>query len=140
AIPAEADDQTVFSNPNANTFTIFYNSRFNPKFIGKPFIGNKFSGKEVRFNGEGDTAIRAEVDTADIFNLEDTVGFTIELKVKKNAEKFFWPSIVGKRGERSGGGHPTVGWVIYLEDKYWYFEMKGSKMGSTAFRQARGGD
>lgn len=134
AIPANQDDNTVFSNTAANTFTIYYNPRYKQRVIGKPFTGNRYLGRTVRLK---DTAVRAEIDTADIFNLDDTTKFTIELKVKKNEDKFFWPSILGKRKEWSAG-HPGVGWVIYLEDSYWYFEFRGTK--DNDYHQCRGGD
>jgi hypothetical protein len=134
AIPANQNDNTVFSNTAANTFTIYYSTRYKQRVIGKPFTGNRYLGKTVRLYGE---SVRAEIDTADVFNLGDTTKFTIELKVKKNEDKFFWPSILGKRREWSAG-HPSVGWVIYLEDAYWYFEMRGTKDGD--YRQCRGAD
>ena len=133
-IPANENDNTVFSNTAANTFTIYYNPKYKQRVIGKPFTGNRYLGRTVRLR---DTGIRAEIDTADIFNIDDTTKFTIELKVKKNEDKFFWPSILGKRPEWSAG-HPGVGWVIYLEDAYWYFEYRGTKDGD--YHQCRGGD
>jgi hypothetical protein len=134
AIPANQDDNTVFSNTAANTFTIYYNPRYKQRVIGKPFTGNRYLGRTVRLK---DTGVRAQIDTADVFNIDDTTKFTIELKVKKNEDKFFWPSILGKRKEWSSG-HPGVGWAIYLEDVYWYFEMRGTK--DNDYHQCRGGD
>jgi hypothetical protein len=134
AIPANQNDNTVFSNTEANTFSIYYNPKYKQRVIGKPFTGNRYLGKTVRLKGD---AIRAQLDTADVFNIDDTTKFTIELKVKKNEDKFYWPSILGKRPEWSGG-HPGVGWVIYLEDSYWYFEWRGTKDGD--YRQCKGGD
>lgn len=134
ALPANQDDNTVFSNTAANTFTIYYNPKYKQRVIGKPFTGNRYLGRTVRLK---DTGVRAQIDTADIFNLDDTTKFTIELKVKKNEDKFFWPSILGKRKEWSSG-HPGVGWVIYLEDAYWYFEMRGTN--DNDYHQCRGGD
>lgn len=134
AIPANQNDNTVFSNTEANTFSIYYNPKYRQRVIGKPFTGNRYLGKTVRLRGDG---IRAEIDTADVFNIDDTTKFTIELKVKKNEDKFYYPSILGKRAEWSSG-HPSVGWVIYLEDSYWYFEWRGTTDGD--YRQCRGGD
>ncbi|MDN3548670.1 alkaline phosphatase family protein [Mucilaginibacter aquaedulcis] len=133
-IPANQNDNTVFSNTSANTFTIYYNPKYRQRILAKPFTGNRYLGRTIRFK---DSSVRAQIDTADIFNLDDTTKFTIELKVKKNEDKFFWPSILGKRKEWSSG-HPGVGWVIYLEDSYWYFEMRGTN--DNDFRQCRGGD
>ncbi|MBE9583621.1 DUF4983 domain-containing protein [Mucilaginibacter sp. JRF] len=134
-IPPNQNDNTVFSNTAANTFTIYSALKYNPRIITKPFTGNRYLGRTVRMYGQ---SVRAEIDTADVFNLGDTTEFTIELKVKKNEEKFYWPSVLGKRNEWSSG-HPSVGWVIYLEDKYWYFEMRGTK-DVNGYRQCRGRD
>ncbi|MDN5283959.1 MAG: hypothetical protein JWR38_233 [Mucilaginibacter sp.] len=136
AIPANQNDNTVFSNTAANTFTIYYNSRYKQRVIGKPFTGNRYLGRTVRLYGDTGT-VRAQIDTSDVFNIDDTTKFTIELKVKKNEDKFFWPSVLGKRKEWSSG-HPGVGWVIYLEDSYWYFEWRGVNDGD--YKQCRGGD
>jgi len=135
-LPPNTDDQTVFSKPEANSFIIYYSSSFKKRIIVKPFTGNRYLGKTIKLKGQD---VRAEIagTDADIFNIDDTTKVTIELKVKKNIEKLFWPSILGKRGEWSSG-HPTVGWVIYLEDKYWYFEWRGTKDGD--YRQCRGAD
>ncbi|WP_345208932.1 alkaline phosphatase family protein [Mucilaginibacter gynuensis] len=135
-IPANDNDNTVFSNTLANTFTIYHNTKYKTRIISKPFTGNRYLGKTVRLYGKD---VRAEIDTVDaeLFNIDDTTRFTIELKVKKNEDEFYYPSILGKRREWSGG-HPSVGWVIYLEGKYWYFEWRGTKDGD--YRQCRGGD
>ncbi|MCD8739615.1 DUF4983 domain-containing protein [Mucilaginibacter roseus] len=137
AIPQNQNDNTVFSNTTANTFTIYSALKYSQRVISKPFTGNRYLGRTVRMQNE---AVRAEIDTADIFNLGgDTSKFTIELKVKKNGERFTWPSILGKRREWSSG-HPSVGWVIYLEEKYWYFELRGAKEVNGNYRQCRGRD
>lgn len=134
-LPANQNDQTVFSNTQANSFIVYYSLGYKKRVIAKPFTGNRYVGRTVRLKGQN---VRAEIDTADVFNINDTTVCTIELKVKKNADEFYWPSILGKRGEWSGGGHPTQGWVIYLEGRYWYFEWRGSKNGD--FQQCRGQD
>ncbi|PST82070.1 hypothetical protein C7T94_14780 [Pedobacter yulinensis] len=134
-LPANQDDQTVFSNTAANTFVIYHSPGYKQRIVAKPFTGNRYLGKTVRLKGKD---VRAQIDSAEAYNLTDTSTFTIELKVKKNQEIFNWPSILGKRGEWSSG-HPTTGWVIYLEDKYWYFEWRGSK-NTGDYRQCRGGD
>ncbi|MBC6112295.1 alkaline phosphatase family protein [Pedobacter fastidiosus] len=133
-LPANADDQTIFSQPKANSFVIYYAPTYRKRIITKPFTGNRYLGKTIRFKGQD---VRAQVDAVDanVYNIEDTTKMTIELKVKKNEDKFFWPSVLGKRNEWSGG-HPSVGWVIYLEDAYWYFEWRGTKDGD--YHQCRG--
>ncbi len=125
-IPAENNDNTVFSNPQVNTFTIMYSSRYKTRFIGKPYLGNKYQGEFVRFNGQR----KAQVTAGDneVYNL-NTGEFTVELKVKKNPGpnnnyKFYYPSILGKRDQWSSGW-PGNGWVIFLEDNYWMFNAKG---------------
>lgn len=125
-IPAENNDNTVFSKPEVNTFTIIYSGRYKTRFIGKPYLGNKYQGEFVRFNGQR----KAQVTAGDnsVYNL-GTEEFTLELKVKKNPGpdnnyKFYYPSILGKRDQWSSGW-PGNGWVIFLEDNYWMFNGKG---------------
>ena len=135
-LPPNTDDQTVFSKPVANSFIIYHTAGYKKRIIVKPFTGNRYLGKTVKLKGQD---IRAEIEgpDADVFNIDDTTKFTIEFKIKKNQDIFNWPSVLGKRGEWSSG-HPTVGWVIYLEDKYWYFEWRGNKDGN--YIQCRGAD
>jgi len=134
-LPPNADDQTIFSQTKANSFVIYYAPTYSKRILTKPFTGNRYLGKTIRFKGQD---VRAQVDAADanVYNIDDTTKVTIELKVKKNEDKFFWPSVLGKRNEWSGG-HPSVGWVIYLEEDYWYFEWRGTKDGD--YHQCRGG-
>lgn len=131
-VPPEQDDKTVFSKPEANTFTIIYNAKYRTKFIGKPYLGNPFTGKGVRFNGDGDDAVKASTleNSAD-FNFGDTVQFSIELKIKKfpgpdNNYRYFYPSILSKRSEWSSGA-PGRGWTMFLENNYWQFNIRGSE-------------
>jgi len=135
-LPPNADDQTIFSKTANNAFVIYYSASYKKRILVKPFTGNRYLGKTVKLVGKD---IRAEIapEDANVYNIDDTTKMTIELKVKKNKEQFFWPSILGKRNEWSGG-HPSVGWVIYLEDRYWYFEWRGTKDGD--YKQCRGGD
>jgi hypothetical protein len=133
-IPPDQNDNTVFSNPVSNTFVIYYNPAYKQRIVVKPFTGNRYIGKTIRLKGE---TVTAQIDTADDFNIDDTTNFTIELKIKKNEEAFFWPSVLGKRNEWSGG-HPSVGWVIYLQDHYWFFEWRGTTDGD--YHQCQGAD
>lgn len=135
-LPPESNDNTVFSNTDINTFTIYHSGRYNTRFIGKPYLGNRYQGDFVRFNGTR----KAQVSAGDnsVYNL-GTGEFTIEIKVKKNIGpnqnyKFFYPSIFGKRPEWSSGW-PTNGWVVFLEDNYWMFNARGTSGGE----QVRGG-
>lgn len=133
-IPPELDDKTVFSKPEANTFTIIYNPRYATKFVGKPYLGNPFTGKGVRLFGAGDEAVKATTrENSGDFNFGDTVQFTIELKLKKfpgpdRNYRYYYPSILGKRSEWSGGG-PGNGWTLFLESNYWQFSVRGSGKG-----------
>lgn len=122
----ENNDNTIFSNPDVNTFTILYSNKYKTRFIGKPYLGNKYQGDFIRFNDHR----KAQVTAGDnsVYNL-GTSEFTIELKVKKNKGpnsnyKFYYPSILGKRAEWTSGW-PGNGWVIFLEDNYWMFNAKG---------------
>jgi hypothetical protein len=135
-LPPNTDDQTIFSKPANNAFIIYYSPGYKKRILVKPFTGNRYLGKTVKLS---DTGIRAEIagPDASVYNIDDTTRMTIELKVKKNKEIFFWKIILVKRNEWSGG-HPSVGWVIYLEDRYWYFEWRGTKDGD--YHQCRGAD
>ncbi|MFB5946837.1 alkaline phosphatase family protein [Albibacterium profundi] len=135
-IPEDENDNTVFSNPDVNTFVIFYADKYQTRFIGKPFLGSKFQGDFVRFQGQK----YAEVTAGDnsIYNLGDE-AFTIELKVKKNPGpdnnyKFYYPAVLGKRPEWSSGW-ASNGWVVFLEDNFWMFNARGTGDGN----QVRGG-
>jgi len=130
-IPASENDNTVFSNPSLNTFTIMYSPTYSSKFIGKPYIGNKLSGEFMRFNAEK----YAELKTAEneLFNLGDE-DFTIEIKIKKNRGannnyRFSHPSIIGKRETFQGSWDRELmyGWVIHLSDNFWVFNARGDK-------------
>jgi len=135
-LPANSDDQTIFSKPANNSFIIYYSPTYQKRIIVKPFTGNRYLGKTIKFIGEEPRAEIAGAD-AEVYNIDDTTKMTIELKVKKNQDIFRWPSVLGKRGEWSSG-HPGVGWVIYLEEGYWYFEWRGTK--DTDYKQCRGAD
>lgn len=127
-LPANQDDKTLFSNTNANTFTIFYNAGYKSTFIGKPFLGNSYSGSAIRFKGQYDQAVKAELSGANAaqFNFGTNTDFTVSVKVKKGKTKntsrgdywYQWPSIVGKRSN-SDWGH--AGWNICLFYNGWRF-------------------
>ncbi|MGO1817633.1 MAG: alkaline phosphatase family protein, partial [Sphingobacterium sp.] len=131
-IPDSQNDNTIFSNPLVNTFTVIYSPKFNTRFIGKPFIGNKYIGDFIHFQGEN----YAQLDSGDnsVFNL-DNDDFTIELKIKKNKGpnnnySFSYPSIIGKRKhwqpdwDRETDG---IGWVIHLAGESWIFNARGDQ-------------
>ncbi|MDM1295407.1 DUF4983 domain-containing protein [Sphingobacterium sp. N143] len=127
-IPPAQNDNTIFSNPAVNTFTIFYSPKYNSRYINKPYLGSRFSGDFLRFKG----GIFAEMTEGDsIFDLGDKdKEFTIELKVKKNkgpnnTYKFpNYPSFIGKR-EKWESGAPTNGWIMAFKEDYWMFNGRG---------------
>lgn len=134
-IPPAEDDNTVFSNPALNTFTIMYSPSYGSKFIGKPYIGNRMSGEFLRFND----GKYGELQTADndLFDLGANKDFTIELKVKKNRGpnnnwRFNFASLVGKKvAWQSNWGSSSqaemFGWVIHLADDFWIFNARGDE-------------
>src|SRR5690606_15250214 len=92
------------------------------------FLGSRLQGDFPRFEGFR-TAQMLDGDN-DVFDFGPMEEFTIELKVKKNRGpnnnyRFYYPSILGKRPEWSSNW-PSVGWVIFLEDSFWQFNMRGS--------------
>lgn len=131
-IPDSQNDNTIFSVAALNTFTIIYSPKYVTKFIGKPFIGNKYIGDFMRFNAEN----YAQLDSGDnsLFNL-DNDDFTIELKIKKNKGRdnnyaFWYPSIIGKRKHWQGSWDQEkdgIGWVIHLSGESWIFNARGDK-------------
>lgn len=131
-IPDSQNDNTIFSNPLLNTFTVIYSPKFSTRFIGKPFIGNKYIGDFIHFQGEN----YAQLDSGDnsVFNL-DNDDFTIELKIKKNKGpnnnySFSFPSVIGKRKHwQSDWDRETdgIGWVIHLADESWIFNARGDQ-------------
>ncbi|MBE8712270.1 DUF4983 domain-containing protein [Sphingobacterium hungaricum] len=139
-LPDSQNDNTIFSVPAVNTFTIYHALSYNLRFIGKPYIGNRMVGDYIRFN---DTKY-AELVEGDntIYNLGEG-EFTVELKIKKNkgpnnTYKFNYASVLGKRPYWQDGwtnDRNVRGWVIYLEENYWMFNAGGT--GATA--QVKGG-
>lgn len=134
-IPDEENDNTVFSNPEVNTFTIFHSQRYRTRVVAKPFLGIRFQGDFVRFRNQ----LRGEVTAGDndIYNLDEE-AFTIELKVKKNPGpnnnyQYTYPALINKRARWSWD---DVGWTIFLENDFWMFNARG--LGNNV-GQTRGG-
>ena len=131
-IPPAQNDNTIFSNASLNTFTVIYSPKYSTKFLGKPFIGNKYIGDFMRFQAEN----YAQLDSGDnsVFNL-DNDDFTIELKIKKNKGpnnnySFSYPSLIGKRKHFQGAWDQEtdgIGWVIHLSGESWIFNARGDK-------------
>ncbi len=123
-VPEWENDNTIFSDPEVNTFTIFYSNRYNTRIINKPFLGIRFQGDFVHFRDQ----VRAEVTAGDndFYNLDNS-AFTIELKVKKNPGpdnnfEFRYPALLSKRNRWSWD---DVGWTIFLEGRGWQFNARG---------------
>lgn len=128
-LPVEEDDKTLFSNTNANTFTIFHNETYKPTFVGRPFLGNTYSGAAVRFKGQNNDAVKAKLAQGisnQEFNFGGDADFTVSVKVKKGKTVdrsqgdywYQWPSILGKRDNSSWG---VAGWNICLFYNGWRF-------------------
>ena len=138
-IPDEENDNTVFSKPAFNTFSVFYSRSYEQRFLGKPYLGTKFQGDFVRFQGQRNARLLEGVNS--VYNFEEDEEFTIELKVKKNPGpdnnyKFYYPAVLGKRSEWTSGW-PGVGWNFFLEDRFWMFNLRGDA-GNVG--QVRGAD
>ncbi|WP_257667480.1 DUF4983 domain-containing protein [Parapedobacter tibetensis] len=134
-IPDEENDNTIFSNPAVNTFTILHAPRYTTRIINKPFLGIRYQGDFVRFQG----LLQGEVTAGDndYYN-PDSTAFTIELKVKKNPGpnnnyEYRFPALLSKRAHWS---HDDVGWTIFLENNFWMFNARG--LGGNV-GQTRGG-
>jgi hypothetical protein len=132
-LPANQDDKTVFSNTNANVFTIIYNPSFRPTFIGKPFLGNSFAGAAARYKGEPERSRGlVSADKSPNFNFGSNADFSISVKIKKRFTKnrsrgdyfYQWPSVLGKR-ENSGWGENNPGWDFALFYNGWRFFASG---------------
>ena len=131
-LPANQDDKTVFSNTNANVFTVIWNASFRPTFIGKPFLGNSFAGSAVRYKGNPEKTqglVSAAVSPNFNFGADD---FTVSIKVKKGLTKnrsrgdyyYQWPSFLGKR-TNAGWGEGNPGWDFCLFQDGWRFFAAG---------------
>ena len=123
-IPEWENDNTIFSNPEVNTFTIFYSNRYTTRIINKPFLGIRFQGDFVHFRDQ----VRGEVTAGnnDFYNLDNS-AFTIEMKIKKNPGpdnnfEYRYPALLSKRNRWSWD---DVGWTIFLEGRGWQFNARG---------------
>jgi hypothetical protein len=155
-LPAAQDDKTIFSNTNANTFTIIANAGFNTTFIPKPFVGNVYTGTSIRFLGDPEKGTgqvlgkdpQTGANLSNYFNFGDTTTFTISIKVKKHMNPvnksrgdyyYQWPGFVGKRGNGSAstpltgwGAAAGAGWDFCLWRNKWRFFVAGDKLTPTS--------
>ncbi|WP_285008904.1 DUF4983 domain-containing protein [Pedobacter faecalis] len=134
-LPPAQDDKTLFSNTNANTFTIFHSASYNQTIVAKPFLGNLFNAKSVRFKGDPDKS-QALVDPAksnQYFNFGWDGSFTVSVKIKKHKTRntgrgdyfYQWPSILGKKNRSGWGNDWGPGWEISLFQNGWRFFASG---------------
>ncbi len=138
-LPPIQDDKTLFSNTNANTFTIFHNPAYKFTFIGKPFLGNTYTGKAVRFKGDPEKSVgTVSAALSPNFNFGTNQDFTVSIKVKKGKPKdtgggdywYEWPSILGKRNTQGWGGSTAPGnpgWDIALFYNEWRLMIQGGE-------------
>lgn len=125
-IDDDDNDNTIFSKPLNNTFTIFNSPTYTTRYIGKPFAGNRYQGNFIRF----DERLYGTVSNGDnsVYNFGEN-SFAIELKVKKNKTiNQIYPTLLSKRGEWDTETD-SVGWTIFLEDNYWRFNARGATGG-----------
>jgi hypothetical protein len=144
-LPATQNDNTVFSDTKVNTFSIYSAPKLTQRVLTKPYTGNRFTGTTIRlFDRESGVhaIIPPNVSTEEFYNFPDTIGFTIELKVKKNdprgdgSYRQNYPTIFGKMNEWSSN-HPLAnekGWCFFLEEDFWQFYVRGDN-GDRRFQQ-----
>ncbi len=111
----EDNDGTPFSNPVQNTFTFFFNPRFESQVIVRPEnIRVPYEGSEVRLFGPPDNNVRAEINDGNFYNINGR-NMTFEAKVKfmpgpNNNYTYTWPPFFGKCTQRSG---TNPGWAFF---------------------------
>lgn len=113
----DPEDSTAMGNPKLNTFTLFFNSRFQSKVIVKPQdLRIPFEGKAVRLSGDqAATAIRGRCVDNTIGDPGKLEGMTAELKMKLNRGpnnnfRFSVPPFFSKTKDRTGS---TIGWALF---------------------------
>ncbi|TAM95416.1 MAG: DUF4983 domain-containing protein [Chitinophagaceae bacterium] len=123
-IPSDEDDHTVLSDPERNSFVIFYSDQYQSSFIDKPYTGHRYQGESVELYGEDTAAVNGIIpdDNGD-YNFGDSAEFTIEMKIKLmpgpgtyGTYYYYYPSILSKRASYGGG---VPGWNISLNAKGW---------------------
>ncbi|MEC3881116.1 DUF4983 domain-containing protein [Parapedobacter sp. 10938] len=121
------NDNTIFSRPLNNTFTIFSSPTYKTRYIAKPFAGNRYQGNFIRFDERLYGTVTDEGDNS-VYNFGEG-SFAIELKVKKNKTiNQIYPALLSKRGEWNTETD-SIGWTVFLEDNYWRFNARGTTGG-----------
>ncbi|MBC8054193.1 MAG: DUF4983 domain-containing protein [Sphingobacteriaceae bacterium] len=130
-IPPNQNDNTIFSNPLTNTFTIIHNAEYVSRLVEKPFTGNSFAGNFLRFystkgslaNGvqPSPVSVIATAANSDHYNLGDTAQRTIEFKMKRTNRgttsapnySYTWPIFFGRKASKTP--QSSVGWACSME-------------------------
>ncbi len=139
-VPASQDDQTILSYPKSNTFTILYNAGYKQKQIVRPFAGNKFPGKFLRFYASAVDESKAVYGTVTnnngIYDFGENTPFTIEAKIRKpTAGNYSWPIFLSKKAA-SANKRDGAGWSMALENNTWRFLMVNENKVGTAINGA----
>lgn len=114
-VAPEDNDGTPFSNPVQNTFTLFFNPRFESEVVVRPEnIRVPYEGSAVRLYGPPDSYVRAENADGQLYNI-GSGSMTFEAKVKFNKGPngnytYSYPPFFGKVAARSGS---TAGWAFF---------------------------
>lgn len=113
----DPEDSTAMGNPRLNTFTLFFNSRFQSKVIVKPQdLRVPYEGKTVRLTGDAAaTAVRGRCVDNTIGDIGKLNGLTVELKMKLNRGpnnnfRYTFPPFFSKTKDRTGS---TIGWALF---------------------------
>jgi len=136
-IPPAQNDETILSYPKANILTILYNPNYKQRQILKPFAGNKFPAKFLKWNqGTANTDVtgtfaKTSSSASSLYNFGIQSSFTIEAKVRKvnrgggNPWRYQWPIFLCKK-DTSVTARVGKGWSFQLENNRWRFLVKDS--------------
>jgi hypothetical protein len=118
-VPLEDQDGTPFSNPQQNSFTLFFNPRFQSEVVVRPEnIRGPYEGKTVRLYGPSDKYVGAENADGTLYDI-GSGSLTIEAKIKFNKGPhgdytYSYPPFLGKIASRYGS---TAGWAFFRNGK-----------------------
>lgn len=113
----DPEDSTAMGNPKLNTFTLFFNSRFQSKVVVKPQdLKVPYEGRTVRLTGDvANTAIRGRCVDNTLGDIGKLNGLTAELKMKLNRGpnnnfRYSVPPFFSKVKDRTGN---SIGWALF---------------------------
>lgn len=118
-VPPDENDNTPFTKPLRNTFTLFFNPRFESQVVARPDnIRLAYEGKAARLFGNESNYVRAECDDQGLLDIKKG-AITVEMKIKKNRSsknnyEFSNPPFFGKCANRTGS---TPGWAFFHNGK-----------------------